>query len=34
MKKSNDPLEKYFMKKFKEMGIQVIPLKKGKKKPS
>ena len=28
MKKTNDPLEEYFMKKFKEMGIQPIPLKK------
>jgi len=34
MKKTNDPLEEYFIKKFKEMGIQVIPPKKRKKKPS
>ncbi len=33
MKKSNDPLEEYFMKKFKEMGIKVIPPKKMKRKP-
>jgi hypothetical protein len=33
MKKTNDPLEDYFMKKFKEMGIQVIPPKKGKRNP-
>jgi len=34
MKKTNDPLEEYFMKKFKEMGIQVIPpKKKGKRNP-
>jgi len=33
LQKTNDPLEEYFMKKFKEMGIQVIPPKKRKKKP-
>ena len=33
MKKINDSLEEYFMKKFKEMGIQVIPPKKGKRNP-
>ena len=30
MKKTSDPLEDYFMKKFKEMGIQITPPKKGK----
>ena len=30
MKKTSDPLEEYFMKKFKEMGIQITPPKKGK----
>jgi hypothetical protein len=33
MKKTNDPLEEYFMKKFKEMGIQVVPPKKVKRNP-
>ena len=29
MKKTSDPLEEYFIKKFKEMGIQITPPKKG-----
>ncbi len=29
MKKTSDPLEEYFMKKFKEMGIQITPPIKG-----
>lgn len=30
MKKTSDPLEEYFMKKFKEMGIPITPPIKGK----
>jgi len=33
MKKPTDPLEKYIIEKFREMGIQALPLK-GKKLPN
>jgi hypothetical protein len=33
MRKIRDPLEEYFMKKFEEMGIEIIPPKKVKRKP-
>jgi len=34
MKRTRDPLEEYFMKKFEEMGIEIIPPKKAKKETS
>jgi hypothetical protein len=33
MRRTRDPLEEYFMKKFEEMGIEVIPPEKVKIKP-
>jgi hypothetical protein len=32
LKNTKDPVEEYFMKKFKELGISVVPPKKNRKK--